>query len=34
MQYELGFSRLIELIIQHKKPLVGHNCLLDVMYFY
>lgn len=34
MQYELGFSRLIELIIQHKKPMVGHNCLFDVMYFY
>lgn len=33
-QYELGFSRVIELMIKSKKPLVGHNMFLDVMFLY
>ena len=34
MEYELGFSRVIELIIKAKKPMVGHNMFLDVMFLY
>lgn len=33
-EYELGFSRVIELIINAKKPLVGHNLFLDIMFLY
>ena len=29
-----GFSRVIRLLIQTKKPIVGHNCFLDVMKIY
>lgn len=34
VEYELGFSRVIELIIKAKKPMIGHNMFLDVMYLY
>jgi len=33
-EYELGFSRIVELIIKAKKPLVGHNMFLDIMFLY
>ena len=29
-----GFSKVIRLIIDHKKPLIGHNCLFDVVRIY
>ena len=32
--YELGFSRVVEVIIKAKKPLVGHNMFLDMMFLY
>ena len=34
MEYELGFSRIIEIMIMSKKPLIGHNMLLDLMFLY
>ena len=34
MEYELGFSRIIEIIINSRKPLIGHNMMLDIMFFY
>jgi hypothetical protein len=30
----LGLSIIIRAVIQSKKPLVGHNCLLDIMKIY
>lgn len=33
-EYELGFSRIIELIIKAKKPIIGHNMFLDIMFLY
>jgi hypothetical protein len=30
----LGFSRLFKLLIELKKPIVGHNLLLDLMIMY
>lgn len=32
--YEIGFSKVIEEIINAKKPLVGHNMMLDIMFVY
>ena len=29
-----GFSRVVHLLVQSKKPIVGHNCLLDMMKIY
>lgn len=29
-----GFSRVIRLLIETKKPIVGHNCFLDIMKIY
>jgi hypothetical protein len=29
-EYELGFSRVIEVMIASKKPLIGHNLFLDI----
>jgi len=34
VEYELGFSRVVEIIIKSKKPLIGHNMFLDIMYLY
>ena len=34
VEYELGFSRVIELIIKAKKPFIGHNMFLDQLYLY
>lgn len=30
----MGFTTIIKLIIKSKKPLVGHNCKLDIFYLY
>lgn len=30
----LGFSRLFKLLVELKKPIVGHNLLLDLMLMY
>ena len=32
--YEVGFSRVIEEIINSKKPLIGHNMFLDIMFIW
>ena len=32
--YELGFSQVIQSIIEAKKPLVGHNMFLDMLFIY
>ena len=29
-----GFSRVIQFIIENKKPVVAHNCLYDIMRIY
>ena len=29
-----GFSRVIDALIESKKPVVGHNCFLDIMKIY
>ena len=29
-----GFSRVIQKLIESKKPIVGHNCFLDIMKIY
>ena len=33
-EYELGFSRIVEIMIKEKKPLIGHNMFLDIMFLY
>lgn len=30
----LGFSHVFKLLIQLRKPMIGHNCLLDFMLMY
>ncbi|CDW79233.1 poly-specific ribonuclease parn-like domain-containing protein 1-like [Stylonychia lemnae] len=32
--FEIGFSKVIEELINSKKPLVGHNMLFDMMFLY
>lgn len=32
--YSIGFSKVIEEMIIAKKPLVGHNMMLDIMFVY
>jgi poly(A)-specific ribonuclease len=32
--YEFGFSKIIETIIESKKPIVGHNMMFDVGFIY
>ena len=32
--YEIGFSKVIEEIIIAKKPLVGHNMFLDLLFIW
>lgn len=34
VEYEFGFLRVVEIIIKLKKPLIGHNMFLDIMYLY
>jgi len=31
---EMGFSLVVDMMIKAKKPLVGHNLMYDVIYFY
>lgn len=33
-EYEIGFSKVIEEIILAKKPLIGHNMFLDILFVY
>lgn len=33
-QSELGFSRIIELLIQSQKPIVGHNMIYDIAFVF
>lgn len=28
----VGFTRIIELLIEEKKPIVGHNCYFDMLF--
>ena len=30
---EYGFTFAADIILQSKKPIVGHNCFFDMMYF-
>ncbi len=32
--YSIGFSKVIQEMIMAKKPLVGHNMMLDIMFVY
>lgn len=32
--YEIGFSKVIEEIIISKRPLVGHNMFLDMLFIW
>ncbi|XP_047099830.1 pre-piRNA 3'-exonuclease trimmer-like isoform X1 [Schistocerca piceifrons] len=34
IHYLLGFSHIFKLLVELKKPIVGHNCLLDLMLLY
>lgn len=31
---EMGFTRVIEMIIDAKKPLIGHNMMFDLCFIY
>lgn len=31
---EYGFTEIIDKITKYKKPLIGHNCFFDMVYFY
>lgn len=31
---ELGFTRVIQLIINHKIPIIGHNMIYDVAFVF
>ena len=33
-EMEMGVSLVIEALIKHKKPIVGHNCMYDWVYIY
>ena len=32
--YEMGFSLIVKAMIDAKKPIVGHNCMYDWLYFF
>lgn len=34
IKLEMGFSLIIEFIIQSKKPIVGHYLILDILFIY
>jgi hypothetical protein len=33
-QQEMGVSLVIQAMIKHKKPILGHNCMYDWVYVY
>jgi hypothetical protein len=33
-EFEMGFSLVMEAMIEAKKPLIGHNCMYDWVYCY
>ncbi|KAI5697231.1 hypothetical protein M8J75_007058 [Diaphorina citri] len=33
-QSMLGFSQVFQLLVEHKKPLIGHNLLTDLLFMY
>lgn len=34
VDYELGFSLVVQELVRFKKPLVGHNLFLDLLFLY
>ena len=32
--YEMGFSLVVKEMISAKKPIIGHNCMYDLLYLY
>ena len=34
LRFEMGFSLIVKEMIDQKKPLIGHNCMYDWIYFY
>ena len=34
LAYEMGFSTVIRELIKHRKPFVGHNMFLDMLFIY
>jgi len=32
--HEMGFTLIIEAMINAKKPIIGHNCMYDLLYLY
>ena len=32
--FEMGFSLVVEAMIEAKKPIIGHNCMYDWLYTY
>lgn len=34
INYELGFSLVIEALIKYQKPIIGHNMFLDMLFMY
>jgi CAF1 family ribonuclease len=32
--HEMGFSLIVEMLIEAKKPIVGHNMMFDIIYLY
>lgn len=34
IQSQIGFSRVLRVITENKKPVVGHNCLTDLLYIF
>jgi len=34
LSYEIGFSQVIRELIKHRKPFVGHNMFLDMLFIY
>lgn len=34
LSYEIGFSQVIRELIKHRKPIVGHNMFLDMLFIY
>lgn len=34
LNYYIGFSKVFKLLVKLKKPIVGHNSLVDLMYMH